>query len=125
MDQQQGAVLHFRDGQTLHCALRQLPDENSSVIHAVDPNGERNVELGDLKAVFFVRKSSTNEVEEEPADLRASLGVEFIDGEVIRGRAGQYNPASSGFYLFPADRSKNERIFVVSSAIVSIEAEKL
>ena len=46
------------------------------------------------------------------------------DGEVIRGVA-QYNPERNGFFLFPLDRSKNDRIFVVNSAIVSIEVEKL
>ncbi|MGZ8869391.1 MAG: DUF6982 domain-containing protein, partial [Thermoanaerobaculia bacterium] len=50
--------------------------------------------------------------------------VEFADGEVIRGTA-HYNPERNGFFLFPADRSKNDRIFVVNSAIVSIEVERL
>ena len=36
-----------------------------------------------------------------------------------------YNPERNGFYLFPLDRSKNDRIFVVNSAISSIEVEKL
>jgi hypothetical protein len=52
------------------------------------------------------------------------IAVEFQDGEVIRG-AAHYNPERNGFYLFPDDRSKNDRIFVVNSAIVSIEVEKL
>jgi len=42
----------------------------------------------------------------------------------MRGVA-QYNPERNGFFLFPLDRSKNDRIFVVNSAIVSIEVEKL
>lgn len=52
------------------------------------------------------------------------INVEFSDGEVIRGVA-QYNPEKNGFLLFPHDRSKNDRVFVVNSAIVSIEVEKL
>jgi hypothetical protein len=52
------------------------------------------------------------------------IAVEFADGEVIRGTA-TYNPEASGFFLFPLDRSKNERIFVVRDAIASIEVEKL
>ena len=50
--------------------------------------------------------------------------VRISDGEVIRGVA-HYNPERNGFFLFPHDRSKNDRIFVVNSAIVSIEVEKL
>jgi hypothetical protein len=48
------------------------------------------------------------------------IAVEFNDGEVIRGVA-HYNPERNGFFLFPEDRSKNDRIFVVNSAIVSID----
>ena len=59
----------------------------------------------------------------EPA-AGSTIAVEFADGEVIRGVA-HYNPERNGFFLFPHDRSKNDRIFVVNSAIVSIEVEKL
>ena len=52
------------------------------------------------------------------------IAVEFNDGEVIRG-AAHYNPERNGFFLYPDDRTKNDRIFVVNSAIVSIEVEKL
>ena len=73
-----------------------------------------------MKAVFFPR--TTNE-ELEPAS-GSTIAVEFADGEVIRGIA-HYNPERNGFFLYPNDRAKNERIFVVRSAIVSIEVEKL
>ena len=56
------------------------------------------------------------------ADVSQQLA--WADGEVIRGKA-HYNPERNGFFLFPADRSKNERVFVVNSAIASIEVEKL
>lgn len=77
--------------------------------------------FSELKAVFFPRTAPDNAL--EPAS-GMQIAVEFNDGEVIRGQA-HYNPERNGFFLFPADRSKNDRIFVVNSAIVSIEVEKL
>lgn len=71
-----------------------------------------------LKAVFFPA------VAEPSQPSGSAIAVEFIDGEVIRGVA-HYNPERNGFFLFPSDRSKNDRIFVVNSAIASIEVERL
>jgi hypothetical protein len=122
---EQEAVLHFRDGQTLRCGLSELPHEDSSSVRTRSGENEHDVPVEQLKAIFFVRDEPMNALGAEPEDLKAALTVEFADGEVIRGRAGHYNPAKAGFYLFPADRSKNERIFVVSSAIVSIDAESV
>ena len=91
------------------------------------------VNLADLKALFFVKDASGDPARKEavkpsPGDPRLMGGkqivVEFSDGEVIRGIA-HYNPERNGFFLFPHDRSKNDRIFVVNSVIVSIEVEKL
>jgi hypothetical protein len=70
-----------------------------------------------LKAVFFPKAHEDEELE-VAAGLQ--IAIEFNDGEVIRGTA-HYNPERNGFFLFPLDRSKNDRIFVVNSAIVSIE----
>ena len=125
MEMSAPAVLHFRDGSTLRCDLSELPTEESSLIHTRSEAGSRDVNLDELKAVFFVRGSRTEEEVDAGRALSSTLTVEFADGEIIRGSADHYNPSKSGFYLIPEDRSKNERIFVVSSAIVSIDAEKL
>ena len=88
----------------------------------VHRDGEAHeVPFADLKAVFFPRTAADDAL--EPAS-GMQIAIEFNDGEVIRGTA-HYNPERNGFFLFPADRSKNDRIFVVNSAIVSIEVEKL
>ena len=83
--------------------------------------GPAEVPFSELKAVFFPRTVPDDQL--EPAS-GMQIAIEFNDGEVIRGIA-HYNPERNGFFLFPADRSKNDRIFVVNSAIVSIEVEKL
>lgn len=96
------------------------PIDPSREMLAVQRDGEAaEVPFADLKAVFFPRTSDAL----EPAS-GMQIAVEFNDGEVIRGTA-HYNPERNGFFLYPADRSKNDRIFVVNSAIVSIEVEKL
>lgn len=90
-------------------------------VHRDGEEGTAEVPFTALKAVFFPRLVAEESL--EPAS-GMRIAVEFQDGEVIRG-AAHYNPERNGFYLFPDDRSKNDRIFVVNSAIVSIEVEKL
>ena len=113
------AVLRFRDGRTERATLEPIdPSREVVVMHRDD--GPAEVPFAELKAVFFPQ---SNPDALEPA-TGMQIAVEFNDGEVIRGTA-QYNPERNGFFLFPADRTKNDRIFVVNSAIVSIEVEKL
>lgn len=114
-------VLRYRDGRTERVALDPI-DPTRQVLVAHGDDGETSeVPFADLKAVFFPR-IAPDEALEPASGMRIS--VEFNDGEVIRGTA-HYNPERNGFFLFPDDRSKNDRIFVVNSAIVSIEVEKL
>ena len=113
-------VLRYRDGRTERATLAAVDPERQMI--AVDRDGERGeVPFTEMKAVFFPRTAPEELL--EPA-TGSTIAVEFADGEVIRGVA-HYNPERNGFFLFPYDRSRNERIFVVSSAIVSIEVEKL
>lgn len=114
-------VLRYRDGRTERVALGPI-DPSREVVDVVFESGEEaDVPFADLKAIFFPQAQPEAAV--EPAS-GMHLAVEFSDGEIIRGFAN-YNPERNGFYLFPLDRSKNDRIFVVNSAIVSIEVEKL
>ena len=113
-------VLRFRDGRTERVALDPI-DPSREVLVAHFDDGAQEVPFADLKAVFFPRTAPDESL--EPAS-GSRIAVEFNDGEVIRA-AAHYNPERNGFFLFPDDRSKNDRIFVVNSAIVSIEVEKL
>jgi hypothetical protein len=113
-------VLRYRDGRTERVTLEPI-DADREVVQVRRDDGESAlVPFSALKAVF-IPKSGDEEVE-PPSGMQ--IAVEFNDGEVIRGVA-QYNPERNGFFLYPDDRSKNDRIFVVNSAIVSIEVEKL
>lgn len=114
-------VLRYRDGRTERATLAPI-DPDRLVVSATRDGGEvAEINYSELKAIFFPRTASMDEL--EPA-VGSTISVEFSDGETIRGQA-QYNPERNGFFLYPLDRSKNDRVFVVNSAIVSIEVEKL
>ena len=121
MDSTTTVVLRFRDGRTERATLIETDIDRQLVRVTRDDGANDDVPFSTLKALFFPRSVSDDELE---APAGSTIAVEFADGEVIRGVA-QYNPERNGFFLFPLDRSKNERIFVVNAAIVSIEVEKL
>ena len=114
-------VLHFRDGSTADFESTPDIDMNREVVIA-DGDRREEVPFADLKAVFFLNDDRPREGSERPEG--SFLAVEFADGEVIRGFA-RYNPALPGFYLYPAEEGRNERLFVVTAAIQSIEIEKV
>jgi hypothetical protein len=120
MDDDHSVVLRYRDGHTERVSLEPLDPERQVVIARRDA-GHVEVPFAVLKAVFFPRITPDERLE---VPTGSTIAVEFTDGEVIRGMAN-YNPERNGFFLVPHDRSKNERIFVVNSAISSIEVEKL
>jgi hypothetical protein len=115
-------VLRFRDGRTERAMLEPI-DATREVLTVRRDDGEpADIPFSQIKAVFFPQVLPDGP---RPTTANAStIAVEFNDGEVIRGIAN-YNPERNGFFLYPHDRSKNDRIFVVNSAIVSIEVEKL
>jgi hypothetical protein len=124
MDPKVPVVLHYRSGRTEHVlAPPQIDAERQTVSVTNEDGSNRDVAFAELKALFFLR-----DPEREPsagAGGGSTLAVEFADGELIRGITGEYNPTAGGFYLYPHDRSKNDRVFVVNSAVVSIDVEKL
>ncbi len=120
MNDDNKVVLRYRDGRTERVDLDPI-DQSRQVFNIKREDGKpAEVPYSELKAIFFPKRENAA-VE---AATGSTLAVEFSDGEVIRGIA-QYNPERNGFFLFPLDRSKNDRIYVVNSAIVSIEVERL
>jgi hypothetical protein len=119
MGSENKAVLRYRDGKTERVMMGPI-DPAHQVLSVTREDGKpAEVPFAQLKAVFF---PALGQPLEEPSG--SAIAVEFSDGEVIRGVA-HYNPERNGFFLFPSDRSKNDRIFVVNSAIASIEVERL
>ncbi|MGN6184915.1 MAG: DUF6982 domain-containing protein [Thermoanaerobaculia bacterium] len=116
--QDERVILRYRDGR-IERALLEPIDATHEVLYVRGDDGQlAEVPFTELKAVFIPRLVP-DELLEPASGIR--IAVEFTDGEVIRGTA-HYNPERNGFFLFPDDRTKNDRIFVVNSAIVSIEA---
>ena len=115
-------VLHYHGGVTETVLISPEIEYDRQAVHISRDGVPAEVPFSELKAIFFVRTSA------DPAEDAITSGklltVEFRDGELIRGYSAEYHPERNGFFLFPADRSKNERVFVVNSAIVSIEVEK-
>jgi hypothetical protein len=78
------------------------------------------VELRDLKAVFFVKDFGGNSKYKESKKVEEGkpgrkIEVTFSDGEKVVGTTQAYNPKSKGFFVFPADAKSNSlRIFVVN-----------
>ena len=110
-------VLRYRDGRTERATLEPIDSSREVLTVRLEDGSSSEVPFTDLKAVFFPQ-ARDGDPQEAAAGL--NIAVEFNDGEVIRGMA-QYNPERNGFFLYPQDRSKNDRIFIVNSAIVSIE----
>lgn len=121
MEETSEVVLRYRNGQTERVGLEPI-DPSREVLNVRRESGEpAEIPFTVLKAVFYPRVDPDAVLPEPSGSM---IAVEFSDGEVIRGVAN-YNPERNGFFLFPHDRSKSERIFVVNSALVSIEVEKL
>jgi hypothetical protein len=124
MDQQETArpvVLRFRNGQTERATLSGIDEELQHAGIDRDGGTSADIPFDQLKAIFYPLFADAA-FEEEPAG--STVSVEFSDGEIIRGTAN-LNPEKPGFFLYPLDRSKNDKIFVVTSAITSIEVERL
>lgn len=87
------------------------------------------IQVGDLKAVFFVKDlvgnpSYKEQKEFDPATptVGRKIRVQFKDGEVLVGTTQGYQPGRPGFFLMPADKDGNiERCYVVGRAATKIE----
>lgn len=124
-------VARYADGRVLKgTTLNFSPTRATFLLQAegATANNEAvTVRTSDLKALFFVRDLEGNA---EYNDLKEFVGrpagrkvvVTFKDGERLVGASLTYDAAREGFFLFPADpRSNNERIYVVMSAVASVD----
>jgi hypothetical protein len=122
-------VARYRDGRTLKGTTQNF-FPNKPVFHVNRLGGtvtgdliEVNIE--DLKAIFFVRDFTGNAKHVERKQLAPGertqgrlMEVTCKDGEVIVGTTTGYDPKRPGFFLFPIDpTANNSRVFVVTSAV--------
>ena len=124
-------VARYRDGRTLKGTTQNF-FPNKPVFHVnrlggAGPKDVIEVNLEELKAIFFVRDFTGNAKHVERKKLAAGeraqgrlMEVTCKDGEVIVGTTTGYDPKRSGFFLFPVDPSSNNmRVFLVTSAVRS------
>jgi hypothetical protein len=85
-----------------------------------------DVQMKDLKAIFFARDFVGNSEYQEsqtlaPQNQGRKAEVTFSDGEKLVGTTDAYNPEKIGFFIVPADpRSNNLRVFVITKNAAQI-----
>lgn len=124
-------VLRFRDGHLTRAVLTREFTPLDFAVEARSENGEKlQVNISDLKAVFFLKDPNRREAElqlgavvNEPPQ-GAPARVEFFDGEIIHGVVQEYRMENSGFFLYPTSpESNNEMVFVVARSINTLSLE--
>lgn len=125
-------VARYRDGRTIKGASLDI-DAGRPICHVRTPEGKTvEVQLKDLKALFFVRSLEGNSAHVEdltpdPQDPRSRgarlVALKFEDGEVMVGLTIRYPPNRPFFFILPVDpKSNNIRTLVNREAIASMEA---
>lgn len=125
-------VARYKDGRTVKGASLDIGPGRPSC-HVRTPEGKTvEVQLKDLKALFFVRSLEGDSTRDEkrtpdPHDLRSRgaklVTLTFEDGEVMVGLMIRYPPDRPYFFIVPVDPgSNNLRILVNRDAVVAMEA---
>lgn len=125
------AVVAYLDGRRLKGCIYNFSALKESFIlfPESDPLQHRGteVQVKDLKAVFFVKNFAGNPGYHESQEVANpthghKVVVTFSDGEKMVGITEAYNPQKPGFFLFPADpNSNNIRIFVVNKNVRQVQ----
>ena len=122
-------VARYRDGKTLKGTTQNFfpnkPNFHVTRHGGTGPGDLVEVNIEDLKAIFFVRDFTGNKKHVERKKLAPGerpqgrlMEVTCKDGEVIVGTTTGYDPKRPGFFLFPIDPlAYNVRVYVVASAV--------
>lgn len=125
-------VARYKDGRTVKGASLDIDPARPSC-HVRTPEGKMvEVQLRDVKALFFVRSLEGDSAHHEnrtpdPSDPRRRgstlVTITFADGEVIVGLTIRYPPNRPFFYILPVDpESNNLRMLVNRDAVASMQA---
>jgi len=122
-------VARYRDGRTVKGVTNDFLPARDFFHVLADGSSAINVRFADLKALFFVRDLAGDPKHEaindfdrgHPAPGR-KIRVVFQDGEVLLGTTQGYSSGRIGFFVVPVDdEGNNERVFVLSAAVKSVE----
>jgi len=125
-------VVRYQDGKILKGQTNDFmparPTFHISLIDTLPGTAPTEVQIADVKAVFFVKDHAGNRehknVQQFPEGKSSGgrkIKVEFKDGEVLMGTTQGYDPKRPGFFIVPADtNSNNDRCFVIASATQNV-----
>ncbi len=125
-------VARYKNGRTVKGTSLDI-DPGRPSCHVRTAEGKTvEVQLKDLKALFFVRSLEGDATRDEartpePEDLRSRgstlVRMAFADGEIVVGLTIRYPPNRPFFYVLPVDsKSNNLRMLVNREAVVSMAA---
>mgnify|MGYP001571831094 CR=1 FL=1 len=120
-------VLHFLDKRIVKGITNNF-SPNKKLFHIEEMVTKKTIEVdvGQLKGIFFVKSHEGNKQYKEKKNIkRSGLGrkvtVTFRDGETVIGYTTGFSRDRAGFYLFPEDPDSNTiKIFVVIDATKAI-----
>ena len=123
-------VARYKDGRLIKGTTRDfVPGKPTFHLEVLDSNEIEEIQVEDLKAVFFVKNFDGKPDYEEsrdfppnpPASKGRKIAVAFTDGEILTGYTLAYDPRRPGFFMMPTDEmSNNDRVYVVRSAVAEV-----
>ncbi|MDH3217147.1 MAG: hypothetical protein OEN01_12815 [Candidatus Krumholzibacteria bacterium] len=123
-------IAHLLDGSLLKGSTHDFYPIRASFDLKTEDGEVHRVNIGELKALFFVKTlSGRNDYRERKGffdkDVRGSkILVEFFDGEVIFGYSMTYSPKGHGFFMVPGDPdSNNLKVFVVHASTKRVKVK--
>lgn len=129
MNQVNKVVVRYKDGRIVKGTTRDfIPGKALFHVEVAGKDETIEVNVEDLKAIFFVKDfgGKPDYVEAKSfSDSGSGKGkkilVEFKDGETLTGYTLGYDANRPGFFVMPSDeRSNNERVYVVRSAVANV-----
>ena len=133
------AVVRYQNGEIIKGWVEDFrPDQDFFILYPlIEYSEEKSLEINfnPLKAVFFVKdftgnkdykKVRTFNIDVNITPSQRKLIVNFKDGEHLYGTSHGYGRYKTGFFMYPIDPKDNsERIFVVHSAVESVNLMKI
>jgi len=122
-------VVHMKNGEIAKGHTNDFSPQKSKfhLTSADDPACKEEIQLENLKAVFFVNNFHGNYLHTDSHDFSEAkvsgkhIVVSFYDGEILFGTSDAIHRKKTGFFLFPVDPEANtERVFVINSFVDSV-----
>ncbi len=124
-------IARFLDGTLIRGTTFDFASTKTS-FHIDDGSETKEIDIADLKALFFVRDFDGDAGYHErkgffsPHAHGKKVMVEFLDGEVLFGYTMTYSSRGLGFFVFPGDpECNNEKVFIVHGATRRIKLRSM